>query len=102
MVELSRQASFDEAVARVSLDMQGTPTESLDTDAAIDDWLRRSSSDAQHICSTAAMGQVVDAECNVFGYDGLRVIDASVIPEVPRANTHLMVLALAETMATRL
>lgn len=102
MVDLSRQASFGEAVARVSLDMRGTPTDSLDTDTDIDDWLRRSSSDAQHICSTAAMGHVVDADCKVFGCDGLRVIDASVIPEVPRANTHLMVLALAETMATRL
>jgi choline dehydrogenase len=38
----------------------------------------------------------------VFGYDNLRVVDASVFPEVPRANTHLMTLALAEEMAGRL
>ncbi len=102
MVELTRQRSFEESVARVSLDVRGTPVDALDTDADIDAWLRRKSSDAQHICSTAAMGQVVDAECRVLGYEALRVIDASVIPEVPRANTHLMVLALAETMVTRL
>lgn len=102
MVDLTRQAAFEQTVERVSLDIRGTPLDSLDTDAEIDAWLRRTSSDAQHICSTAAMGLVVDAECRVFGHDGVRVIDASVIPEVPRANTHLMVLALAETMATRL
>lgn len=102
MVDLTRQPSFAHNVAKVSLDVRGTPVESLATDADIDAWLRQTSSDAQHICATAAMGRVVDAECRVFGHDGLRVIDASVIPEVPRANTHLMVLALAETMATRL
>ena len=102
MVELTRQPSFDQSVARVGLDLRGTPVDSFGTDAEIDAWLRRTASDAQHICATAAMGRVVDAECRVFGHDGLRVIDASVIPEVPRANTHLMVLALAETMASRL
>ena len=102
MIDLTWQASFEHAVDRVSLDIRGTPVESLATDADVDDWLRRTSSDAQHICATAAMGRVVDADCRVFGHDGLRVIDASVIPEVPRANTHLMVLALAEAMAARM
>ena len=102
MIEIARQPSFDHTVAHISIDMRGTQVEALDSDADIDAWLRKSSSDAQHICATAAMGHVVDAECRVLGYEGLRIIDASVIPEVPRANTHLMVLALAETMATRL
>ncbi len=102
MVDLAQQPSFDRAVSQVSLDLRGTPVDTLASDADIDAWLRRTSADAQHICSTAAMGQVVDADCRVFGSDGLRVIDASVLPEVPRANTHLMVLALAETMAERL
>jgi len=34
--------------------------------------------------------------------DGLRVADASVFPTVPRANTHLSALAVAEAMAERL
>ncbi len=102
MFDLSRQPSFDSIVQRISIDIKGTPTSTLDSDQALDDWLRATSSDAQHICATAAMGTVVDAECQVFGHEGLRVIDASVFPEVPRANTHLMALALADEMAVRL
>ena len=102
MLELTRQPGFETIAERISIDVRGTPATDLDTDAAIDDWLRATSSDAQHICGTAAMGSVVDAHCRVLGFDGLRVIDASVLPEVPRANTHLMVLAVADEMAHRL
>lgn len=102
MVELTKQAAFVDCVAQVLLDLSGTTVDDLDTDAAVDEWLLATSSDAQHICGTASIGTVVDADCRVVGTDGLRVIDASIIPEVPRANTHLMVLALAEHMAERL
>jgi choline dehydrogenase-like flavoprotein len=44
-------------------------------------------------------GAVVDASGRVFGVDGLSVIDASVIPRIPSANTHLCVIALAERLA---
>ncbi|WP_436775199.1 GMC family oxidoreductase [Yinghuangia sp. YIM S09857] len=39
---------------------------------------------------------VVDPELRVHGLDGLSIVDASVVPTVPRANTHLLVTALAE------
>ena len=42
---------------------------------------------------------VVDLECRVLGYRGLRVCDASVMPDVPRANTHLTTVAIAEAVA---
>jgi choline dehydrogenase len=45
---------------------------------------------------------VVDPDCRVLGCTGLRVIDASIMPEVPRANTHLTTVAIAEFMADRL
>ena len=35
----------------------------------------------------------------VFGLDGLRVVDASVIPRVPRGHTHLPTLMIAERAA---
>lgn len=46
-----------------------------------------------------ADGAVVDADGRVFGLDGLCVVDASVIPRIPSANTHLCVIALAERLA---
>jgi choline dehydrogenase len=42
---------------------------------------------------------VVDPECRVIGMEGLRVIDASVMPEVPRANTNLSTIMIAEKMS---
>ena len=49
-----------------------------------------------------AAGTVVDADGRVQGVDGLHVADASILPTIPRANTHLTVLAVAEAMAERL
>jgi choline dehydrogenase-like flavoprotein len=45
---------------------------------------------------------VVDPECRVIGYEGLRVCDASVMPDIPRANTHLTTVAIAERVAARM
>jgi choline dehydrogenase len=46
-------------------------------------------------------GAVVDGRGRVHGLDGLSVIDASIIPRIPSANTHLAVIALAERCAAR-
>ena len=45
---------------------------------------------------------VVDPQCRVLGVRGLRVIDASVMPSVPCANTHLTTVMIAEHMADQL
>jgi choline dehydrogenase-like flavoprotein len=64
--------------------------------------------DTSHLCGTCRMGAsrdkttVVDANCRVAGVAGLRVIDASVIPTVPRANIYLTVIMIAEVMAARM
>lgn len=64
--------------------------------------------DTQHATSTCRMGAVgdpdavVDPECNVQGIDGLKVIDASVFPTCPRANTHLATVMVGELMADRI
>jgi choline dehydrogenase-like flavoprotein len=44
---------------------------------------------------------VVDADGRVFGVDRLRVCDASIIPTVPRSNTNLAVMAIAERLVER-
>lgn len=64
--------------------------------------------DTVHLCSTCRMGgpadetTVVDPDCRVLGVDGLRVVDASVMPAAPRANLHLSVVMIAEHTASRM
>ncbi len=65
--------------------------------------LRHTTQTLYHPTSTCRMGDdpasVVDPELRVRGVDGLRVIDASVFPSVPRGNTNAPVIALAERAA---
>ena len=64
--------------------------------------------DAQHATSTCRMGAsnddtaVVDPECRVRGFTGLRVADASIMPSVPCANTHLTTVMIGEKVADML
>jgi choline dehydrogenase len=55
-----------------------------------------------HPVGTCAIGQVVDGDGRVLGHEGLVVADASVIPTIPRVNTNLSVLAVAERLAERI
>jgi choline dehydrogenase len=52
-----------------------------------------------HPTSSCAMGSVVDAELRVHGCEGLRVADASVMPEITRANTNAATIMIAEKAA---
>lgn len=80
----------------------------LKSDRDIDQWMLESVRDTWHLVGTCRMGApedprtVVDPDCQVLGIEGLRVIDGSIMPEVPRANTNLPCMAIAEHMATRL
>ncbi|MFC3454403.1 GMC family oxidoreductase [Amycolatopsis speibonae] len=80
----------------------------LDNDSELDDHLLATVGDSQHGTSTCRMGDpahadtVVDPDCRVLGLNGLRVIDASIFPSVPRANTNLAAIMAGELMADRL
>lgn len=58
-----------------------------------------------HVVGSLRMGRagdptaVVDADGRVLGLDGVSCFDASVIPRIPSANTHLAVIALAERLS---
>jgi choline dehydrogenase len=52
-----------------------------------------------HPTCTCAIGRVVDPDLRVFGIEGLRVVDASVMPSVVRGNTNAPVTAIAEKAA---
>jgi choline dehydrogenase-like flavoprotein len=84
-----------------------TPVDALDSDDAIDAWLRATVNDYMHAACTCRMGSpgdvsaVVDPDLCVIGYEQLRVCDASVMPDLPKANTHLTTVALAQRFLTR-
>ncbi len=67
-----------------------------DSDADILEWARRAGQTVYHPTSTCAMGSVVDSELRVLGVEALRVVDASVMPTITRANTNAATIMIAE------
>jgi choline dehydrogenase len=63
------------------------------------EWVRRSAWTYHHVVGTCAMGSVVDPAGRVHGTEGLFVADASVMPDVPSANTHIPTVMVAERLA---
>jgi choline dehydrogenase-like flavoprotein len=70
-----------------------------DSEADLRDYLRRNTQTGYHPAGTCAMGSVVDSELRVFGVQGLRVADASVMPTIIRGNTNAPTLMIAEKAA---
>jgi choline dehydrogenase-like flavoprotein len=71
-----------------------------------DTWIANECFEFHHPCGTCKMGDpdqpdvVVDRSCNVVGIEGLRVADASIFPDIPRANTNLAAIMVGEHVAT--
>ena len=83
-----------------------TPTDAdLATDDALDNWLMRNVGTSHHISGTCKIGQdtdpmaVLDQYCRVRGVEGLRVADASIMPDVVRANTNATAIMIGERVA---
>jgi choline dehydrogenase/5-(hydroxymethyl)furfural/furfural oxidase len=104
-LELLGTPPFRAVVEHVAIDLTGRGVDELTDDDAIDRWLLETVGDTGHICCTCRMGPpddpaaVVDPHGRVLGVDGLWVADASVFPEVPRANTNLPTIAAAERLS---
>jgi choline dehydrogenase-like flavoprotein len=62
-------------------------------------FVKRVAQSVYHPTSTCAMGSVVDSSLRVYGFEGLRVVDASVMPGVTRGNTNAPVIMIAERAA---
>jgi len=85
----------------------GPPPGAVATDAAAARWIRNSAWTYHHPVGTCAMGldpaagAVVDPDARVYGVEGLSVADASILPEIPSANTNIPVIMVAEHVAAR-
>jgi choline dehydrogenase len=86
------------------------PGPGVRTDTELREYIRRDLGTLFHPVGTCAMGgdsrlaaskltSVVDPELRVRGLEGLRVVDASVMPAVPRGNTNAPTIAIAERAA---
>ena len=79
--------------------------EELASDELLDDWLRKNSGTSHHISGTCKMGPdsdplaVVDQHLKVKGVQGLRVADASIMPDCIRANTNATTIMIGEKCA---
>ena len=77
----------------------------LDSDAALDAWIRANVTTGHHISASCPMGPpgdpraVVDQRGRVHGLRALRVADASIFPATPRANTNATAIMIAERIA---
>ncbi|HET7729319.1 MAG TPA: GMC family oxidoreductase N-terminal domain-containing protein [Usitatibacter sp.] len=93
--EIYRQPAFRDLWAAEVL-----PGPAADSDAALLDFARGAGGTVFHCVGTCRMGSdaaaVVDPQLRVRGVEGLRVIDASVMPSVPSANTHAAALMIGE------
>ena len=78
------------------------PGKAVQTDDEWLDFARRYGSTAYHLIGTARMGPatdpsaVVDDQLRVHGMQGLRVVDASIMPNMPSANTYASTMMIAE------
>lgn len=79
------------------------PGDSVQTDGEIAAWLRQNAGTNYHPCCTCRMGAddmaVVDEEAKVHGIEGLRVVDASIMPEIVTGNLNAPVIMMAEKLA---
>jgi 5-(hydroxymethyl)furfural/furfural oxidase len=105
LVGLLRHPALAAIVSSVVMGLDGTEPEALLEPGAAETWLPANLADYVHACGTCRMGApddpgaVCDPGGRVHGYENLRVVDASLFPDLPRANTHLPVLMVAEHLA---
>ncbi|MCH7733862.1 MAG: GMC family oxidoreductase N-terminal domain-containing protein [Chloroflexi bacterium] len=100
-VGIGRRAAFRDIVS----DLMEPSWDDLQDDEALNAWMRRTVTTGHHSSCTCKMGPpgdpmaVVDQFGMVRGLEALRIADASIMPDCPRANTNVSVLAIGERIA---
>ena len=100
MESVFRQQAFDEFCGERTF-----PGPDVRSDDDLKTWLSIYAGCAHHSSASCRMGSpdegssVVDSTCRVIGLEGLRVVDASVMPEIVNSNTHATVVMIAEKAA---
>ncbi|MCY1164221.1 MAG: choline dehydrogenase [Pseudomonadota bacterium] len=98
--EIARQPALAPYIGR-----EIAPGPLCDTDEALDAFIRKTAITVHHPAGTCRMGaaddamSVVDGELRVLGVEGLRVVDASVMPDLTSGNINAPVIMIAERAA---
>jgi choline dehydrogenase len=84
-------------------DREYAPGASVNSDADLDAYIRGNANTLYHPVGTCKMGvdamAVVDAQLRVRGLEGLRVVDASIMPDLTSGNTNFPAMMIAEKAA---
>ena len=100
-VDLLQHPAYQAIVAGV----ENLTADDLATEAALDRWMLRTVTTSHHSSSTCKMGPerdrlaVVDQFGKVHGLEGLRVVDAAIMPDCIRANTNITSMVIGERVA---
>jgi choline dehydrogenase len=100
---IGRTAPFSDMV-----ELEMTPGKEVEDDAALEKAIIASVDGYAHPTSTVPMGSandptaIVDANGKVRGLEGLHVIDASIMPEIPSVATNVTTIMIAEAISRRL
>ena len=103
-VRMLREVMAQPAMAR-HVEAEIAPGPATVDDDAIDAYVRRTAVTVHHPAGTCRMGgdndarRVVDPQLRVCGVDGLRVVDASVMPDMVSGNINAVVMMIAEKAA---
>ena len=101
-IRLSRQI-FTQPAMQAYTGRELAPGAEMQSDEALDEFIRRKVESAYHPCGTCRMGQdalaVVDPECRVIGVQNLRVVDASIMPQATAGDLNGPTIMLAERAA---
>ena len=101
-MRIVREVGKQPALARFNGD-EIFPGPSVNSEQAMRAYIRNTAGTFHHVCGTCRMGRdeasVVDPELRVRGVEGMRVVDASVLPDPPGANTNACIFMLAEKAA---
>ncbi|WP_018657694.1 GMC family oxidoreductase [Actinomadura flavalba] len=92
-LEIARQEALAPYTEKAYLTPESTSEEDLR------DFAVRNTQTLFHPAGTCAIGDVLDDELRVRGVEGLRVVDASVMPALVRGNTNAPITAIAERAA---
>ncbi|QFS82394.1 Oxygen-dependent choline dehydrogenase [Roseivivax sp. THAF40] len=103
-IRLTREI-FAQDAFKPYADFEIQPGEAVQSDAALDDFVREHAESAYHPCGTCRMGRaddrhaVVDPQGRVIGVEGLRVADSSIFPRITNGNLNGPSIMVGEKIA---